>query len=189
MYRIISGKWKAKRIAAPKNFDVRPTTDYAKEALFSMLEHRFDMQYISVLDLFGGIGSICLEFASRDCKDITTIEMNPRHAGFINTTAQELGFGPQLNIQRSDVFDWLKRKKNNAKTYDLVFADPPFDMDETKYQDLIKLVTEGAFLKENGTFVLEHQSRQKFEHPLLTDTRKYGNVSFSFFDKNKAESL
>ena len=71
MYRIISGKWKAKKIAAPKNFEVRPTTDFAKEALFSILEHRFDLEFCSVLDLFAGIGSITLEFASRDCQDIT----------------------------------------------------------------------------------------------------------------------
>lgn len=189
MYRIISGKWKAKRIAAPKNFDVRPTTDFAKEALFSMLEHRFDMQFVSVLDLFGGIGSICLEFASRDCPDITTVEMNPKHAGFINTTAQELGFGLQVNVQRSDVFEWLKKKRNQSKTYDLIFADPPFDMDEKKYNDLITLVMEGDYLKENAIFVLEHQSRQKFDHPNYIETRKYGNVSFSFFDKKKAEGL
>lgn len=189
MYRIISGKWKAKRIAAPKNFDVRPTTDFAKEALFSMLEHRYDMPYISVLDLFGGIGSICLEFASRDCKDITTVEMNPRHSHFIHITAQELDMDSQINIQRSDVFDWLKKKRNNGKSYELIFADPPFDMEEAKYEQLINYILEGDFLKDNATFVLEHESRHKIQHESLEETRKYGNVSFSFFKKNKAEGL
>ncbi|MCP1252986.1 MULTISPECIES: RsmD family RNA methyltransferase [Elizabethkingia] len=183
MYRIISGKWKGKKIAAPKNFEVRPTTDFAKEALFSIIEHRFDIEYLSVLDLFAGIGSISLEFASRDTKDITSVDLNPKHCGFINSTAKELGFDAQVNISRGDVFDWVKKERNHGKLYNLVFADPPFDMDKAKYDELIDLVLSKNILAENGVFILEHQSRQKFEHPNLQETRKYGNVSFSFFAK------
>lgn len=182
MYRIISGKWKAKRISAPKNFEVRPTTDFAKEALFSILEHRFDLPYLSVLDLFAGIGSISLEFASRDCEDITSIEMHPKHAGFINSTAQDLELGLQINVQKSDVFEWLKKRRNNGKKYDIIFADPPFNLDEKKYIELINLIIDNELLKENGVFILEHQSRSTYQHPKLTETRKYGNVSFSFYE-------
>jgi 16S rRNA (guanine966-N2)-methyltransferase len=187
MYRIISGKWKAKKIAAPKNFDVRPTTDFAKEALFSILENKYDMQSISVLDLFAGIGSISLEFASRGCQDITSVEMNPKHTGFINSTASELDMALQINVQRGDAFDWLK-KFRNKKSFEIVFADAPFETEEKKYQELISLVLNNKYLKPNGTLVVEHQSRLKFEHPNLIDTRKYGNVSFSFFEPNKEEN-
>ena len=181
MFRIISGKWKAKRIAAPKNFDVRPTTDFAKEALFSIIDNQYDLEFCSVLDLFAGIGSITLEFASRDCKDITSVELNPKHAGFINSTANELDMGLQVNVQRADVFDWLKRKRNHEKKYEIIFADAPFETEENKYNEMIDLVLNNELLKPNGTFILEHQSRLKFSHPNLKDTRKYGNVSFSFF--------
>lgn len=180
MYRIISGKWKAKRVSAPKYFDVRPTTDFAKEAFFSILTNRYDLKFCSVLDLFSGIGSISLEFASRDCKDVTSIEMNPKHAAFISSTAADLEMALQINVQRGDVFDWLK-KNRNKKIYEIIFADPPFELPESKYYELISLVLNNKFLKENGTFVLEHQSKMKLEHPNLTETRKYGNVSFSFF--------
>lgn len=180
MYRIISGKWKAKRISAPKNFTVRPTTDFAKEALFSILENRYDLEYTSVLDLFAGIGSISLEFASRNCPDITSVEFNPKHTAFIHNTAAELEMALQLNIQKADVFDWLK-KNRNRKQYDIIFADPPFDMDEKKYSELIALVLNNNFLKENGLFVLEHQTRKVPQHPQLKETRKYGNLSFSMF--------
>lgn len=187
MFRIISGKWKAKKIAAPKNFDVRPTTDFAKEALFSIIEHRYDMEFISVLDLFAGIGSITLEFASRDCPDITSVEMNPKHCSFINSTAAELDMSIQINVQRADVYDWLK-KNRNKKQYDIVFADAPFEStDEKKYHELISLVLNNNYVKENGVFIMEHQSRLKFQHPHLLATRKYGNVSFSFFRKDKDE--
>ncbi|WP_419868790.1 RsmD family RNA methyltransferase [Chryseobacterium sp. CT-SW4] len=183
MYRIISGKWKAKKIAAPKNFDVRPTTDFAKEALFSILENKYDMQSVSVLDLFAGIGSISLEFASRGCQDITSVEMNPKHTAFINSTAAELDMSLQVNIQRGDVFDWLK-KFRNKKSFEIVFADAPFETEEKKYYEMISLVLNNKYVKENGVFILEHQSRLKLEHPNLQDTRKYGNVSFSFFAPN-----
>ena len=188
MYRIISGKWKAKKIAAPKNFEVRPTTDFAKEALFSIIENKYDLEFCSALDLFAGIGSITLELASRDCKDITAVELNPKHAGFINTTANELDMGLQVNIQRADVFDWLKRKRNQEKKYDIIFADAPFETEEAKYKELIDLILNNHFLKPQGVFILEHQSRLNFEHPNKKETRKYGNVSFSFFE-NEADSL
>lgn len=186
MYRIISGQWKAKRISAPKNFDVRPTTDFAKEALFSIIENRYRLDYasISVLDLFAGIGSISLEFASRGCKDVTSIEMNARHAGFINTTALELEMNTQVNAIRGDVFEYLKKNKNR-KSYDIVVADPPFEMEVPQYQELIGLVLDLGYVKEKGLFILEHQSRTKLEHPNLLDTRKYGNVSFSFLKANE----
>lgn len=182
MFRIISGRWKAKRISAPKNFDVRPTTDFAKEALFSMLENRFDLEYLSVLDLFAGIGSISLEFASRGCQDITTVEKNPKHTAFIHTTAADLDMALQLNIQRADVYDWLK-KNRSKKQFDIIFADAPFsETDLKKYQELIALVLNNNYLKPGGIFVMEHQARVKPEHPALHDTRRYGNLSFSFFE-------
>jgi N6-adenine-specific methylase len=187
MYRIISGKWKAKKIAAPKNFDVRPTTDFAKEALFSILENKYDMQSISVLDLFAGIGSISLEFASRGCQDVTSVEMNPKHTAFINSTASDLDMALQINVQRGDVFDWLK-KFRNKKSFEIVFADAPFETEEKKYQEMISLVLNNKYLKTNGVFILEHQSRLKLSHSNLIDTRKYGNVSFSFFEPNKEEN-
>ena len=189
MYRIISGTWKAKRISAPKNFDVRPTTDFAKEALFSIIEnrYRFDYASISVLDLFAGIGSISLEFASRDCKDVTSVEMNPKHSAFINDTAAELEMALQVNVQRADVFEYLK-KNRKRKSYEIVVADPPFETEVNKYNELISLVLNNNYLKENGVFILEHQSRTKLEHPNITDTRKYGNVSFSFFKPNEIET-
>lgn len=189
MYRIISGTWKAKRISAPKNFDVRPTTDFAKEALFSIIEnrYRFDYASISVLDLFAGIGSISLEFASRECKDVTSVEMNPKHSAFINATAAELEMALQVNVQRGDVYEYLK-KNRRRKSFEIVVADPPFETEVSKYNELISLVLNNNYLKENGVFILEHQSRTKLEHPNITDTRKYGNVSFSFFKPNEIEA-
>lgn len=187
MYRIISGKWKAKKISAPKYFEVRPTTDFAKEALFSILENKYDFEFCSVLDLFSGIGSISLEFASRNCQDINSVEINPKHTAFINQTASDLDMSLQINTIRADVYDWLK-KNRNKKQYEIIFADAPFDTtDEKKYYELISLILNNHYLKENGIFVMEHNSRLKLEHPNILHTRKYGNISFSFIEPNKTE--
>ncbi len=188
MFRIISGKWKAKKISAPKNFDVRPTTDFAKEALFSILENRYDFEFCSALDLFAGIGSITLELASRDCPDVTAVEFQTKHTGFIHNTAAELDMALQINTQRSDVFDWLK-KNRNRKQYDIIFADPPFDLEEKKYNELISLVLNNNYLKENGLFILEHQTKNAPVHPQLFSTRKYGNVSFSLFEAKPLKNV
>ena len=189
MYRIISGKWKGKKIAAPKNFEVRPTTDFAKEALFSIIENKFDLAFCSVLDLFAGIASISFEFASRGCTDITAVEQNAKHTTFIHSIAAELEMSLHINIQRADAYDWLK-KNRSKKQYDIIFADPPFmDTDEKKYEEILSLIQKNNYLKPNGTLILEHQSRLKLAHEYLQETRKYGNVSFSFFQFPVEESL
>ncbi|SHI30522.1 16S rRNA (guanine(966)-N(2))-methyltransferase RsmD [Cruoricaptor ignavus] len=188
MFRIVSGRWKAKRIAAPKFFEVRPTTDFAKEALFSILNNRYELDSVAVLDLFAGIGSISLEFASRGNEDVTAVEINPKHTAFIDEIAAKLDMRLQINVVRADVYDWLKKNKGR-KQYEIVFADPPFsETDEKKYEELIAMVLDNNYLQDDGLFVLEHQSRLKFEHPNLSETRKYGNLSFSFFVKNTEEN-
>ena len=186
MFRIISGKWKAKKISAPKNFDVRPTTDFAKEALFSIIENKYDMQASSVLDLFAGIGSITFEFASRGCQDVTSVEMNPKHTSFINSTAADLDMAVQISVQRGDVYEWL-RKNRKRKQYEIIFVDAPFETEENKYEEIISLVLKNNYLKPNGVLIIEHQSRLSLKDPQLTDTRKYGNVSFSFFKPIEVE--
>lgn len=183
MFRIISGRWKAKRISAPKNFDVRPTTDFAKEALFSILENRFDLETVSVLDLFAGIGSISLEFASRYCEDVTAVENNLKHCAFINSTAAELDMSLQISVQKADAFDWLK-KNRGKKQFDIIFADPPFNMEKNRYDELLALIVSNNYLKEDGLLILEHQAKNIPVHPNLLDTRKYGNLSFSLLKPN-----
>ena len=82
--RIIGGKFKSKRFKAPKSITARPTTDFAKEALFNILNNNYHIDDLVVLDLFAGIGSISLEFASRGAEDITVVEKDRIHVRFIN---------------------------------------------------------------------------------------------------------
>jgi len=181
MIRIISGVWKGKRILAPKNFIVRPTTDFAKEALFSLLSVRYDFQNIKVLDLFSGIGSISYEFASRGCNSILSVDNNGHHIKFISETAKILGFD-QIYTIKYDAQKFIENQSENS--FDIIFADPPYEFSTENYQKLIDTIFQKNLLTANGLFILEHQSKTK---PYITDIeveiRKYGNVGFSLFGK------
>ena len=174
--RIISGKYKGKRIPVSGKFRSRPTTDFAKESLFNILSNYFDFEEISVLDLFAGTGSISYEFASRGCSDIDLIESDYRTCVFINKVISELKIKSIILIQ-SDAFKYIR---NCRKTYDIIFADPPYDL--PKLESLPSLIFENDLLKENGWFIIEHSRRQDFtERPDCFDKRVYGSVHFSFF--------
>lgn len=178
--RIISGKWKGRRLSAPKNLPTRPTTDFAKEALFNILNHRIYLDEINVLDLFAGIGSMSLEFASRGAQKVLSIEQNPKCIQFIEETKTKLE-ADQIEVRKQDVFQFLA--KNNTEKFDVVFADPPFDMPSEDYLKLIQLIFENDVLENDGIFVLEHpQSIQFKEYSNFIEHKKYGNVHFSFFE-------
>ncbi len=175
--RIVSGKYRGKRIDAPRKLPVRPTTDMAKEALFNILNNRYYFEDVSVLDLFSGIGSISLEFASRGCKDITAVDAHSGCISFLETTSERL----QADIKciRSDALSFLKK---TAVKFDLIFADPPYDQDREELIKLVDKVMERELLKEEGTLILEHTTRMKLEdHEFFVESRKYGGSSFSFF--------
>ncbi len=177
--RIISGKYKSKRIFAPKNLPVRPTTDMAKEALFNILNNRYYFEDLAVLDLFAGIGSISFEFASRGAANITCVDQNIGCVKFINSIDDEL----QLNLLtiKSDVYKFLKRPSD--RKYDIIFADPPYDFEEIKFQTIIDLVFENQMLQEDGVLIIEHSSNTDLSKSIgYTQSKKYGGNMFSFFE-------
>jgi 16S rRNA G966 N2-methylase RsmD len=87
--RIISGKYKGRRIQPPKNLPVRPTTDMSKEALFNVLNNHFNFEGLKVLDLFSGTGNISYEFASRGSYPITSVDGDFGCVKFIKQVAAE----------------------------------------------------------------------------------------------------
>ena len=175
--RIISGKYKGRRISAPSNITARPTTDFAKEGLFNLLNNRIDFEGIDVLDLFAGTGGIGVEFVSRDCNSVISIEQNERHCAFIRKVCAELKID-NLSLMKTDVFKFI----NSCHTqFDMIFADPPYDLD--KLADIPNLIFAQNMLKPDGLFVLEHSSKNSFElHPNFSDHRSYGSVNFTFFE-------
>lgn len=178
--RIVSGKLKRMRFNPPKGFPSRPTTDFAKEGLFNVLENQLDISDIDVLDLFAGTGNISFEFASRGAKQVVAVDRNFKCVKFIQTFGEKHDLG-NLLVQKSDVFKFVEQ---HSTGYDLVFADPPF---KSEYYDrLIDKVLDSSLLKENGIFILEHEKHKQFkDHPSFDESRRYGSVVFSFFSKQR----
>ena len=159
----------------PKNITARPTTDFAKESLFNLLTNRMDLEGADVLDLFAGTGSISLECVSRGAREVTAVELAHTQQNFIIATSKSLGIN-NLHLIRGDVFRYLKAC---SIRYDLIFADPPYALEELP--TLPSLIVP-ALLKPSGLFVLEHGDQYDFSgHPHFLDLRTYGSVHFSFF--------
>jgi 16S rRNA (guanine966-N2)-methyltransferase len=174
--RIIGGKYKGRRINPPGDFSARPTTDFAREGLFNILNNRVDFESLNVLDLFSGTGSISFEFASRGAVSVHLVEKDFRHISGIRKILQELDLENVKPIH-IDVKAYLK---TCSVKYDIVFADPPYELKWLK--ELPELVTQAGIIKEDGFFVLEHPRDLSFSgHELFFEHRNYGGVNFSFF--------
>ncbi|MDO4230383.1 MAG: RsmD family RNA methyltransferase [Capnocytophaga sp.] len=176
--RIISGKNKGKQLIAPAKLPVRPTTDFAKEALFNILNNNYYFDEIMVLDLFSGTGNISYEFASRGCQNIIAVDSHKGCIQFISKIAQELDY-PITSI-KSDVYDFLKK---THQTFDVIFADPPYDFTLDKFDEIIQLVFENQLLNENGMLIIEHSKHTNLEEKIyFSFSKKYGGNVFSFFE-------
>jgi len=174
--RIISGIFRGKRIHPPGNFKARPTTDFAKENLFNILIHQYDLEEMDVLDLFSGTGSISYEFASRGARSVLAIEMDPRHFRFIKETCSSMQID-QITVIRADVFKYLRKP---VQAFDIIFADPPYD--HPGLAELPDLVLNSEVLNTSGLFILEHPGSYSFSaHPRFHQHRKYGGVNFTIF--------
>ena len=174
--RIISGEFKGRRIEPPHNITARPTTDFAKEGLFNVLNNMLDYENLNCLDLFSGTGAISFELASRGCLSVLSIEQNDKHLAFIKKTIAQLAI---KNIQpiKADVFKFLP---TTSQSFDFIFADPPYELNNIEI--IPDLIFKHNLLKEGGLFVFEHSKRMNFnKHSHFIEHRSYGNVNFSFF--------
>lgn len=176
--RIISGKYRGRAINPPRNLRARPTTDFAKENLFNVLNNLVDYEQTDVLDLFAGTGSISYEFASRGARSITSVEINAVHHHFIRQTARELGIENFYPV-KANVFLYLK---SCAKQFDLIFADAPYDLPGS--EEVVGMVLDSDILRPDGIFIFEHSGDKDFSaRPGFWQLRSYGSVHFSFFKK------
>jgi len=182
--RIIGGEFKSRRFNPPDQIPTRPTTDIAKQGLFNIIDHSFHFDNVSFLDLFSGTGSLSYEFASRGCKDITSVEIFPRCVQFIRKTSRELGLSNHQIIQ-GDVFAFIQQR---LRTYDLIFAGPPYPL--PNLATLPDCIFEAAIVEGDGWFILEHNPEHDFKnHPHYWKEKNYGSTIFSFFVNNPLHYL
>lgn len=176
--RIISGQHKGKRLFAPKNLPVRPTTDMAKEALFNILNNSYYFDELSVIDLFSGTGNISFEFASRGCETITAIDAHYACVKFIHQTANQLDFS--IDTIKSDVYKFLDKTPLKAT---VIFADPPYDFEKEQFEKIVTSVFNRELLLEDGILIIEHSKHTDLsENSYFSYSKKYGGNMFSFFE-------
>ncbi|MCS6819551.1 MAG: RsmD family RNA methyltransferase [Chitinophagales bacterium] len=174
--RIISGKYKGYRLKQPHFEPTRPTTDFAKEALFNVINNYFNFNNLSILDLFAGTGAISYEFLSRGAQEVTSVEIHRKCIEFIKQTSRHLNFSGHHIIQ-ADVFQFLQLQK---KTYDIIFAGPPYALPELP--QLPDIIFEKQLVEGEGWFILEHNPQYSFDlHPHFWKQREYGTTIFSIF--------
>ena len=174
--RIITGIYKGRHFDIPRSFKARPTTDFAKENIFNVLNGYIDFEDAVALDLFAGTGSISYELLSRGCASVVSVELDRDHARFISDCLKKLGTDKDILI-RGDVFRFLK---SCHQQFDFIFADPPYSLPELP--KIPSLIFEYGLLKEDGILVFEHGKQNNFsDHPHFLEHRSYGSVNFSIF--------
>lgn len=174
--RIITGQFKGRHFDIPRTFKARPTTDFAKENIFNVLNGYIDFDGITALDLFSGTGSISLELISRGCKEVVSVEKDRDHARFIAECMRKIKVESNILI-RGDVFRFLK---TCHQKFDLIFADPPYTLPELG--TIPDLIFEYNLLSTDGIFVFEHGKNNDFSNnPHFVEHRSYGSVNFSIF--------
>jgi 16S rRNA (guanine966-N2)-methyltransferase len=178
--RIISGTFKGRRLHPPASLPVRPTTDFAKEGLFNILNRMVDYEEVRALDLFAGTGGISFEFYSRGVPSVMAVDIERTCVTFINHTAEQFGM-KGLQAIRANYLVFLKR---SLERFDVVFADPPYDMNGIT--EIPALVAASAVMNPGGLLALEHSDRYDFkDDPNFLELRRYGRVHFSFFRMGK----
>lgn len=184
--RIIGGRLKGHRFQPPQNIPTRPTTDFAKEGLFNIINNNFNFDNIKVLDLFGGTGSITYEFWSRGCTDITTVEIFPKCAAFIKKTVAENKMDG-VKVLQMDVFNFVQ---SSHEKFDVTFAGPPYPLENLS--TIPDVIFAADIVEGEGWFILEHNPNHNFDdHPHFFRKVNYGTTIFSMFSnagKSREES-
>lgn len=177
--RIIRGKYGRRRFDVPKNITARPTTDFARENIFNVLENMRDFDGLTALDLFAGTGAISLEFLSRGCSDVVAVEMAHTQANFIKSVKQKLN-ADGLTVLKTDVFKFIP---TCTRQFDFIFADPPYD--HPRFGEIPEMILSSQMLKPGTLIIIEHSKKYDFSSlPFFLEHRAYGSVNFSIFEYN-----
>ena len=174
--RIIRGKYGRRRFDVPTNITARPTTDFARENIFNVLENIYDFDGLTALDLFAGTGAISFEFASRGCESVTAVEAAATQYNFIKKVIGQLN-AHNINLVRGAVFQFVERTTGK---FDFIFADPQYDL--PNFAEVPERILNSAMLKDDTIVVIEHSKNYDFSHlPHFWQHRSYGSVNFSIF--------
>lgn len=176
--RIIRGKYGRRRFDVPTNITARPTTDFARENIFNVLENIMDFDGARCIDLFAGTGAISLEMVSRGASSVIAVEKAATQARFIDKVRQQLNCA-ELHLVRGDALKFIATPGPAA---DLIFADPPYDMEG--FAQVPQTILDSPRALPGTIIVVEHNKTHDFSQlPGFMEHRAYGSVNFSIFRK------
>ena len=188
--RIIGGTAGGRLLKVPKGYDVRPTPDLVKQALFNSLAGR--VPGAAVLELFAGSGALGLECLSRGAEQVTSVEKANRHARFIADNVEAVGLDrARFDLRVQDAFTAIGQLVRDAHTFDLILADPPFGEKNlgrrsTSFsQQLLDNAQLPALLRPGGLLILGHSKRDQLSVPTAWSERKllkHGDSLFRFLE-------
>ncbi len=174
--RIIRGKYGRRRFDVPNNISARPTTDFARENIFNVLENMIDLEGVVALDLFAGTGAVSFEFLSRECESVTTVEKSHVQFNFIRKVRDQLNV-KNMTLIKGDAFKFIETTKQK---FDVIFVDPPYDL--PNFGEIPEKILSSELVKDGTIFVMEHSKNYDFSHlPHFDQHRTYGSVNFSIF--------
>ena len=177
--RIISGKFKGKKLFLPKDKNTRPLKDLVKESIFNLLVHsaqiKKKIEDTSVLDLFSGSGSFGLECISRGSQDVYFFENHNLAIKVLKKNILSLNTINNYKIFEKDCFDYFDSKNILNKRFDIIFIDPPYK--ESKINKLIENIIEKQILNKKGVIIIHRHNKDKLEITKkikILDIRNYG---------------
>lgn len=177
--RIITGRFKGRALRTVKDLSVRPATGRVKQTIFNMLVNRIELEDAEVLDLFAGSGALGIEALSRGARHVTFVEENRHATGFIEQNLAMLGCVEETEVLEFDAMTYLRAAR---KSFDLVFADPPYEFDLTP--KIPELVFASGILKRHGYLLIEHASSLHFTSTpayVAGPEKKFGRTLVTFF--------
>jgi len=164
--RIISGKFKGRKLSCADGKTTRPTMDFIKEAMFSIV---YDFSGKQVLDLYAGSGSLGIEALSRGAASVDLVEFSTKAIAEIFKNLQAIGISNGIKVKKKKVDDFVKKC---GKKYDVIFVDPPYQ--KNLINKTLRLILEHELLTEEGIIILEHHPYERIK---IQDLEKYIIVS------------
>jgi len=155
--RVISGRFRGRRLKGPDGTDLRPTGDRLKETLFNILAPVVPAAV--VLDVFGGTGAIGIEALSRGAKHVAFIEISPPAQRLILQNLKVCGIEGGFQIIRQDVFAALRMLARKGFKANIIYFDPPYDFEP--YQDLLMLTFKRGLVHKSGRVIIEHHRKAR----------------------------
>lgn len=179
--RVISGKVRGLKLNAPKNDDVRPTTDRVKESLFNIINgYIIDSQ---ILDLFAGTGSLGIECLSRGASRCVFVDASKSSIDIVKSNIKKARVDSESEVMNIDCKSAIDKLKTRNEKFDVIFMDPPYY--ENLFVNSLEKISESKLLKEDGIIVVEHDTKEKLPdcagELIKQKSKKYGNTTLTFY--------